>query len=69
MQWYGDRFQRLTAVDEEAVKTFVRLMHMLAPPSAMLNPRLLMKVLAGLPRGAELPRGPEPLAARTEKAA
>jgi 2-polyprenyl-6-methoxyphenol hydroxylase-like FAD-dependent oxidoreductase len=64
LQWYGDRFQRLTSSDSEAVQTFMEVMHMLKPPTAMFSPRLVMKVLTSRPSEAQLARGPEPLAAR-----
>jgi len=45
MNWYGDRFQKLAAHDEEAQKTFMRVMHLLDSPAALLSPRLVLKVL------------------------
>lgn len=62
LYWYGEKFQRLTATDDEAVKTFMEVMHMLKPPRALFSPRLFWKALAGQPASVELPRGPEPLA-------
>ncbi|MBZ4418092.1 hypothetical protein K8638_16490 [Myxococcus sp. RHST-1-4] len=64
LHWYGERFQRLTATDAEAVQTFMEVMHMLKPPEAILSPRLLWKVLTGRSEGTEPPPGPEPLSAR-----
>jgi 2-polyprenyl-6-methoxyphenol hydroxylase-like FAD-dependent oxidoreductase len=57
--WYGEKFQRLTAKDDEAIRTFMQVMHMLKPPTAMFSPRLVLKALAGQPSASELPRGPE----------
>jgi 2-polyprenyl-6-methoxyphenol hydroxylase-like FAD-dependent oxidoreductase len=71
LHWYGERFQRLTATDSEAVQTCMEVMHMLKPPEALFSPRMLWKVLAGAKgRGTpELPRGPEPLSTPLSRAA
>jgi 2-polyprenyl-6-methoxyphenol hydroxylase-like FAD-dependent oxidoreductase len=69
VQWYSDRLQRLTAVDGDAVKAFMEVMHMLAPPTAMFRPGLALKTLAGVPRGAALPAGPQLPSRGEEKAA
>jgi 2-polyprenyl-6-methoxyphenol hydroxylase-like FAD-dependent oxidoreductase len=69
LYWFSDRFQRLTATDEEAVRTFMQVMHMLKPPTAMFSPKLVWKVLARQPRGEQLPPGPEPLAVDTREVA
>ncbi|WP_164017634.1 NAD(P)/FAD-dependent oxidoreductase [Pyxidicoccus trucidator] len=69
LYWYGERFQRLTATDDEAVRTFMEVMHMLKPPEAIFSPRLFWKTLAGQPTPSKLPRGPEPLSARLPRAA
>ncbi|HZI16117.1 MAG TPA: hypothetical protein VE153_37475 [Myxococcus sp.] len=69
LYWFGDRFQRLTAADDEAIRTFMQVMHMLKPPTAMFSPGLVWRVLAKQPRGDQLPRGPEPLAVATRKVA
>ncbi len=45
LQWYRDRVHRLTARDEDLVRTFMQVIHMLKPPSALFAPRLLLKVL------------------------
>lgn len=58
MSWYGERFQRLTTMDDEAVQTFMQVMHMVKPPTAMFSPRLVLKTLIRQPAGAELSRGP-----------
>ncbi|WNG37782.1 2-polyprenyl-6-methoxyphenol hydroxylase-like oxidoreductase [Archangium violaceum] len=63
MSWYGDRFQRLTCYDEEALRLFIRVMHMLESPAAMFSPRMVFKVLTSKPDAAALNRGPKPLAA------
>lgn len=60
LHWYIERFQRLTASDDEAVRTFVEVMHMLRPPTAMFSPGLAWKVLTRRPVSLELPRPPEP---------
>jgi flavin-dependent dehydrogenase len=69
LHWYGEKFQRLTSTDTEALQTFMQVMHMLKPPEALFSPRMLWKVLAGQPANSEPPRGPEPLAVRLPKAA
>lgn len=58
-----------THMDDEAIRTFMRVMHMLKPPTAMFSPRLLLKTLAGQPAESELPRGPEVPTGRAVKAA
>jgi hypothetical protein len=69
LYWYGDRFQQLTAVDDDSIRTFMQVMHMLKPPTAMFSPALLLKALTRRPSPEELPRGPELLSVRAEKAA
>ncbi len=66
---YGDRFQRLAGHDEEAFMTFLRMMHMLESPAAMLSPRLVLKALTTRPDAASLARQPEPLLAAQPRAA
>ncbi|HZI09617.1 MAG TPA: FAD-dependent oxidoreductase [Myxococcus sp.] len=66
---YGDRFQRLAGHDEEAYKTFLRIMHMLESPAAMVSPRLVLKALTARPDAASLARQPEPLLAAQPRAA
>lgn len=58
LYWYGDRFQRLTAVDDESIRTFIQVMHMLKPPTAMFSPRMLLKTLLRRPSGEGLNKGP-----------
>ncbi|WP_146210065.1 NAD(P)/FAD-dependent oxidoreductase [Vitiosangium sp. GDMCC 1.1324] len=58
--WYGDRFQQLASHDEEALRTFVRVMHMLESPAALFSPRLILKTLTSRPTAADLERKPEP---------
>ena len=58
--WYGDRFQRLACSDEEALLTFVRVMQMMDPPTALFSPRLALKVLTSQPTAAARERTPEP---------
>ncbi len=67
LSWYGEKFQRLTAKDDEAIETFMRVMHMLKPPTSMFSPRLVLKVLTRQPSGAELPQGPARLAVGEER--
>lgn len=69
LYWYGEKFQQLTAVDDDSIRTFMQVMHMLKPPTAMFSPGLLFKTLTRRPSPSELPRGPEPLSVRAEKAA
>ncbi|WP_407743100.1 FAD-dependent oxidoreductase, partial [Hyalangium sp.] len=58
LTWYGEKFQRLTAKDDEAVRTFMQVMHMLKPPTAMFSPWLVLKAMSWRPSPSELPRGP-----------
>lgn len=58
LYWYGDRFQRLTAVDDESIRTFVQVMHMLKPPTAMFSPKLVLKALTRRTKGEGLNKGP-----------
>jgi len=58
LYWYGDRFQRLTEVDDESIRTFIEVMHMLKPPTAMLSPRLLLKALMRQPSAVRRNKGP-----------
>lgn len=69
LHWYGERFQQLTATDDEAVRTFMQVMHMLKPPTALFSPSLAWKVLGTLPAPSERAPGPEPLAVRISRAA
>ncbi|MFY0568279.1 FAD-dependent oxidoreductase [Archangium lansingense] len=57
--WYGDRFQHLASYDEEALRTFSRVMHMLESPAALFSPRMILKVLTSRPSAADLKRKPE----------
>ena len=58
---YGEKLQQLTATDDEAVRTFMQVMHMLKPPRALFSPRLFWKVLTEQPGVSEQSSGPEPL--------
>ncbi|MCY1019217.1 FAD-dependent oxidoreductase [Pyxidicoccus sp. MSG2] len=69
LYWYGERFQRLTATDDEAVRTFMEVMHMLRPPTSMFSPRLFWKALTSRPVSAVLPPAPKPLPVHVSKAA
>lgn len=69
LNWYGDRFQRLAGHDEEALRLFVRVMHMLESPAALFSPRLVLKALTTRPDAAALNRRPEPLSIFQSRAA
>ena len=69
LSWYGDRFQRLAGQDEEALRLFVRVMHMVESPAAMFSPRMVLKMLTYRPDPAAQSRKPEPLSAARSKAA
>lgn len=69
LHWYGERFQQLTSRDDEAVRTFMEVMHMLKPPTALLSPGLVWKALTRKPVPSEPPRRQEPLAVPVSKAA
>jgi 2-polyprenyl-6-methoxyphenol hydroxylase-like FAD-dependent oxidoreductase len=69
MNWYGNRFQQLVGYDEEALRTFVRVQHMIESPAAMFSPRMVLKVLTVRPDKAAQTPGPQPLAASTPRAA
>ncbi|OJH35075.1 FAD-dependent oxidoreductase [Cystobacter ferrugineus] len=69
MNWYGNRFQQLVGYDEEAMRTFVRVQHMMEPPTAMFSPRMVLKVLTVRPDKAAQTPGPQPLAASSTRAA
>lgn len=43
--WLGAQFQRLASQDHEALLTFLRVMHMLAEPTTMFSPRMVLKML------------------------
>ncbi|MFE8597868.1 FAD-dependent oxidoreductase [Archangium violaceum] len=58
--WYSDRFQTLACLDEEALLTFVRVMQMVAQPTTLFSPSLVLKVLTTKPTAADLERKPEP---------
>ncbi|HYO68636.1 MAG TPA: hypothetical protein VEU33_21395, partial [Archangium sp.] len=58
--WYTDRFQELACHDEEALRTFVRVMQMVDEPTALFSPRMVLKVLTAKPTTAALERKPEP---------
>ncbi len=66
MKWYMDRFMRVATCDEQALKTFMQVMHMVKPPTAFLAPSLLRKVLGRLPTDAEWPAAPEPVSIPVE---
>lgn len=59
LNWYSERFQRLAGHDEAALRTFVRVLHMLESPAAMFAPRFVLKVLTARPDTAALSRVPE----------
>lgn len=47
MKWYTGRVHRAVAHDTELALHFLRAMHMLEPPTVLLEPRLAIRVLAG----------------------
>ena len=47
MKWYTGRVHRAVAHDTELALCFLRAMHMLEPPTALLTPRMALRVLAG----------------------
>ncbi|MET0403702.1 MAG: hypothetical protein ABW123_14925, partial [Cystobacter sp.] len=67
VNWYSDRFQRLTGHDEEALLTLTRVLHMLEAPTALFAPRMVLKALTSRPPHTPRP-GPAPLAAKAERA-
>jgi 2-polyprenyl-6-methoxyphenol hydroxylase-like FAD-dependent oxidoreductase len=67
--WYGDQVQRLANHDDEALRTFVRVMHMLESPAALFSPRMVFKALTLKPTLADLNRQPEPTFALRSQAA
>jgi 2-polyprenyl-6-methoxyphenol hydroxylase-like FAD-dependent oxidoreductase len=67
--WYGDRLQQLAGYDQDAMKAFVRVIHMLDSPAAMFSPRLALKVLTARPDAAVPSPGPEPLTPSRSQAA
>ncbi len=69
LNWYGDQVHRLANHDEEALRTFVRVMHMLESPAALFSPRMVLKALTSRPAAADLNRQPEPAFAPRSQAA
>jgi 2-polyprenyl-6-methoxyphenol hydroxylase-like FAD-dependent oxidoreductase len=67
--WYGDRFQQLAAQDPEALKTFMRVMHMVESPAAMASPRLLLKALMLRPTASSQQHAPQPMTLARNQAA
>ncbi|QRN93623.1 FAD-dependent monooxygenase [Archangium violaceum] len=69
MRWYGNRFQQLAGYDEETMKTFVQVQHMIESPAAMFSPRMVLKVLTVDPDKATRNPGPRPLSISTQRVA
>lgn len=69
ISWYVDRLQTLTNYDKDAMKTFVRVQHMLDSPAALFSPRMVLKALTAQPTKAALIPGPAPIAANPRQAA
>lgn len=69
LNWYGDRFQALAGQDDEVLRLFVRVMHMVESPAAMFSPRMVLKVLTFRPDPVARSRKPEPISAAPSKAA
>jgi 2-polyprenyl-6-methoxyphenol hydroxylase-like FAD-dependent oxidoreductase len=47
INWFMRRIIRLTAVDRDALVGFLKVVHLLQPPTALLRPRLLWRVFFG----------------------
>ena len=45
MYWYSDRFRELLPHDQKAMRAFVEVTHLLKPPTALFQPRLVLGVL------------------------
>jgi hypothetical protein len=45
MYWYSDRFRKLLPHDQKAMRAFVEVTHLLKPPTALFQPRLVLGVL------------------------
>jgi len=68
MSWYSDRLQALVGHDEAALNTFVRVMQMVEPTTALFSPGMVLKVLTSRPTAAAMERRPEPPFAPTAAA-
>ncbi|WP_257447694.1 FAD-dependent oxidoreductase [Archangium lipolyticum] len=69
LNWLGDRLHRLASHDEEALRVFLRVMHMLESPAALFSPRMVLKALTTRPDAAALKRRPEPVSVSQSRAA
>ncbi|WP_375765590.1 FAD-dependent oxidoreductase [Archangium gephyra] len=67
--WYGDRFQQLATHDLEALRTFMRVMHMVESPAALGSPRMLLKVLTTRSPPSSQAHAPVPMAIPRNQAA
>jgi hypothetical protein len=47
MEWYLGRVHQVVARDTKVALCFLRVMHMLEPPAALLAPTMIARVLAG----------------------
>jgi hypothetical protein len=45
MQWYLDRVRLITVESPVAFKVFLEVLHLLKPPTAFFQPRILVQVL------------------------
>lgn len=55
MGWYSGKLHRAANVDPEVVSRFYKVMHMVAPPSELMSPGMIWRVLRGAPRAAQAP--------------
>jgi 2-polyprenyl-6-methoxyphenol hydroxylase-like FAD-dependent oxidoreductase len=69
MDWYGDRVQRVASHDAEALRTMMRVMHMLETPTALFSPKMALKVLSARPTAEDLRREPAPFFATQSSSA
>ncbi len=49
MHWYLSRIQSLTGDRPQMWKTFIEVLHMIQPPSALFSPSILLSVFSNLP--------------------
>ena len=65
MGWYTSRVYRLARADEQVSRRFLQVMHLMAKPTILFEPYVLLRVLLPGPE----PRPPLPSPARTGEAA
>jgi 2-polyprenyl-6-methoxyphenol hydroxylase-like FAD-dependent oxidoreductase len=54
--WYVARIHALTSRDAEVMAQFMRVMHLMSPPTSLLKPNILFKALTGLTSDGEAQR-------------